>query len=136
MQATVQGIAHQIALLSRPVPDGPIELHLRPAELGRLKLTFSSGDGGLVVNVVVERADTLDLLRRNVDLLAQDMRRMGQEGAQFSFQGGEDSGRAQHQRGSGGQTIFTTEESEAREVLASGDSGPARAAAPGLDLRL
>ncbi|MGR3796238.1 flagellar hook-length control protein FliK [Vannielia sp. SX4] len=89
--ATAQAVAMQIAEVSRPLPDGPIELSLQPEELGRLKLSFSGGEAGLHVVVAAERPETLEMMRRHIDLLAQEMRRLGHEGAQFSFAGGEGS---------------------------------------------
>lgn len=135
-QNTVQGIAQQIAHLSRPLPEGPVELHLRPEELGRLKLTFAGSDGGLIVTVVAERAETLDLLRRNVDLLAQDMRRMGQEGAQFSFHGGGDPEHSQERWRTEDRQLRGTGETRDDAVIRLDLADAARAAGPGLDLRL
>ncbi|MBY6049942.1 flagellar hook-length control protein FliK [Vannielia litorea] len=89
--ATAQAVAMQIAEISRPLPDGSIELSLQPEELGRLKLSFSGGEAGLHVVVAAERPETLEMMRRHIDLLAQEMRRLGHEGAQFSFAGGEGS---------------------------------------------
>ena len=44
---------------------------------------------GLQVVVSAERPETLEMMRRHIDMLAQEMRRMGQEAAQFSFAGGD-----------------------------------------------
>ncbi|MFY0635619.1 MAG: flagellar hook-length control protein FliK [Vannielia sp.] len=101
--ATVpQRVATQVAEVFRPLPDGPVELRLHPEELGRLKLSFTSGEAGLHVVVAAERPETLDMMRRNIDLLAQEMRRLGHEGAQFSFAGG-DPAFSQNDTGAQGQ---------------------------------
>lgn len=73
-------------LLSRRT-DGPVELTLSPEELGRVRLSLSPDGDGLHVTVQVERIDTLDLLRRNSDLLLQEIRAQGFSGASFSFSG-------------------------------------------------
>lgn len=67
--------------------DGPVELTLSPEELGRVRLNLSPDGTGLHVTVQVERGDTLDLLRRNADLLLQEIRAQGFSGATFSFSG-------------------------------------------------
>jgi hypothetical protein len=67
--------------------DGPVELTLSPEELGRVRLSLSPDGDGLHVTVHVERGDTLDLLRRNSDLLLQEIRAQGFSGATFSFSG-------------------------------------------------
>jgi hypothetical protein len=67
--------------------DGPVELTLSPEELGRVRLSLSADGDGLHVTVQVERSDTLDLLRRNSDLLLQEIRAQGFSGATFSFSG-------------------------------------------------
>jgi len=67
--------------------DGPVELTLSPEELGRVRLSLSPDGEGLHVTVHVERGDTLDLLRRNSDLLLQEIRAQGFSGATFSFSG-------------------------------------------------
>lgn len=46
-------------------------------------------DTGLIsMTVIADRPETLDLLRRNVDLLAQEFAQSGLAGSQFSFQDG------------------------------------------------
>jgi hypothetical protein len=67
--------------------DGPVELTLSPEELGRVRLSLSPEGDGLHVTVHVERGDALDLLRRNSDLLLQEIRAQGFSGATFSFSG-------------------------------------------------
>lgn len=52
-------------------------------------------EGGLVsVLLAADRPDTLDLLRRNIDLLARDLRELGFESLNFSFQHGAGNGAA------------------------------------------
>lgn len=74
--------------------DGSVELRLSPEELGRVKVSMTPGEGGLVVQLVVERQETLDLLRRHVDMLAEDLGRAGYSGLEFTFsnEGGERPG--------------------------------------------
>ncbi len=131
-----QNVALQIAEVSRPLPDGPVELSLQPEELGRLKLSFTGGEAGLHVLITAERPETLDMMRRHIDLLAQEMRRLGHEGAQFSFAGGESAfGR---QAGHGGEARNVGWIGEGDGTSAPVPSGPPapRIGTAGLDLRL
>lgn len=111
--------------------DGPVELTLSPEELGRVRLSLSPEGDGLHVTVLVERGDTLDLLRRNSDLLLQEIRAQGFSGATFSFSGW--AGDRPEQRAQPGPDAT-------RPVLspdpATSAPPPVSSPAAGLDLRL
>jgi len=66
-----------------------IDLSLSPEELGRVRLRLSPSEGGLNVVIVAERSETLELLRRNIDMLAREFLDIGYEGASFDFAGGQ-----------------------------------------------
>jgi len=137
--ALAQQVAAQVAEVSRPLPDGPLELTLKPEELGRLKLSFSGTEAGILVTVSAERPETLDLMRRNIEMLATEMKRLGQEAAQFEFS---NSGYEQSSEGGGSQG------DPHRTIALEGDPAPAiplstnsreaalRLGQAGLDLRL
>jgi len=73
---------------------GSVEVSLHPEELGRVRLTFTPAEAGLAVTVAAERPETLDLLRRHIDLLAADLRAQGFEDIAFEFGArGDGSGR-------------------------------------------
>jgi hypothetical protein len=90
-------IARQIALrVAQAAEAGPggargtVELSLSPEELGRVRLRLHPSEAGLNVTIIAERPETLDLMRRNIDLLARDFLDIGYDGAQFDFaQGGQ-----------------------------------------------
>jgi len=63
-----------------------IELMLSPQELGPVRLTFTQSETGVTVNVHADRAETLELLRRNIDSLAQEFLDIGYESAEFTFE--------------------------------------------------
>ena len=67
--------------------DGPVELSLAPAELGRLHVSLLQDGDILRVVIRAERGETLDLLRRNADSLMQEIRSAGFAGGSFSFSG-------------------------------------------------
>ena len=86
------------------------------------------------VSLTAERPETLDLLRRNVELLAQELRHLGYVSVDISFTGQN----AQEQSGEGGPQDPQTRQTQ-------GDDTPQTAAIPaphrlllgnGVDLRL
>ncbi|MEZ5777384.1 MAG: flagellar hook-length control protein FliK [Paracoccaceae bacterium] len=78
-------IGTQIAEAISLAPDRTIEIALSPEELGRVRLSLTPGDGSMVLVLHAERPDTLDLLRRNIESLAQDFRDLGFHDLTFSF---------------------------------------------------
>jgi hypothetical protein len=86
--ATPASLAPQLAVAAHRLPDGPVELRLDPPELGRVTLTLVPAEAGLHVSVLAERGETLDLLRRSIGLLEQELRDLGYANTGFSF--GED----------------------------------------------
>ena len=65
--------------------DDRVELFLDPVELGRVRFELSSSADRVQVNVSVERPETLDLLRRNIDVLRAEFREAGFDAATLSF---------------------------------------------------
>lgn len=62
-----------------------VELLLDPAELGRLRFELAPEGDRVTVLISVERQDTLDLLRRNAELLRAEFRDAGFGAADLSF---------------------------------------------------
>ena len=62
-----------------------VELMLDPAELGRVRFELTPSADRIQVNVSVERPETLDLLRRNIDSLRAEFRDAGFDAATLSF---------------------------------------------------
>ena len=91
-------VARQLADVARQMPDRPVELTLNPEELGRIRLTFTLTDGGINVAVLTERGETMDMMRRHIETLAQEFRDMGYSDVGFQFsqnsQGSSDGGGA------------------------------------------
>ena len=79
------GVIQQVADAMRRGADKPIEIALSPAELGRVRMVLSASDAGITVNILADRTDTLDLLRRNIDDLGRSFAEMGYEDIAFSF---------------------------------------------------
>lgn len=121
-----------------PVSDGDgIEIRLDPEELGRVKIALHQEGDALRVTVQAERPETLDLLRRHGDRLAQELRGAGYEGASMSF-GGWSQGEGRPSPDLAGHDVILA---DASTVPIPAGSPPApvslqRAAASGLNLRL
>ena len=77
----------QVVEAAKLLRDGPVELTLRPEELGTVRMTLSPTDGGMTLTIAAERSETLELLRDEAgfDQLAADFREMGFENLNFSF---------------------------------------------------
>lgn len=74
--------------LVEAAPQGPgqsVEIKLSPAELGRVRMSMTVEEGQIVVQILAERPETLDLMRRNIDTLNRDFEALGYENAAFSF---------------------------------------------------
>lgn len=128
-------IARQIAEALPPMPDSPVEVSLSPEELGRVRLTLQTVDGGLSVVVQAERAETLDLMRRNIDSLARDFREMGYSNISFEF----GSERGQNRSPAPQGNTLNSAESEPASRFNSATAAlqpPEPMAKGGLDLRI
>ncbi|MFD1160353.1 flagellar hook-length control protein FliK [Roseovarius aestuarii] len=81
-----RNIAIQLAQAMRQAGmDRPMELTLNPAELGRVRISMQAVDGAMTVHVLADRPDTLDLMRRHIDILAQEFHEIGYGQADFAF---------------------------------------------------
>ncbi|MGG7645239.1 flagellar hook-length control protein FliK [Rhodovulum sp. YNF3179] len=83
--ALARAVSAQLAEAARLDPGRPVEIRLEPQELGQVRMTLSLTDQGVTVAMSVERPETLELIRRHVDMLAQDFARLGLGTAGFSF---------------------------------------------------
>lgn len=106
---------------------------LSPDELGKVTMNVSAQDGTLTLALAVERGDTLDLLRRHIDQLAQDFRDLGFSQLNFSF--------SQDRQGDPGADDRPATPGHDPVPIAASPPEPSPAAPPsarqdGLDLRL
>jgi len=122
--ATARAVARQIATAVQDTGGGSFEIRLNPEELGRLRIVLRPGDAGLAVSIVAERPETLDLLRRHADSLAQDFRDLGYESTAFSFGAG----------GGGRDQGFARQIAGADDAL-SGDPASTRESDPAIPAR-
>lgn len=115
------------------------EVRLNPEELGRVRLTFSGAEAASLVLIQVERPETLDLLRRNLDLLRAELQAEGYAGLELSL--GHEA--PTHQDGTAGTWIAAMPQGDAGrgpETASDLSSEPTRGVGqtlPGrLDIRL
>ena len=92
-------IAQQLIEVPNLAPNRPIEIALNPEELGRVRMTLHPSDSGMQVSLVVDRPETADLLRRNIEMLANEFRELGYTSVSFTFSG---SGSGQDGRAAAG----------------------------------
>ncbi|MGB5863236.1 MAG: flagellar hook-length control protein FliK [Sulfitobacter sp.] len=94
-------ITRQIADHIAHAAHRPVEIALSPQELGRVRMSITANDGTITVNILAERAETLDLMRRNIDQLGQSFRDMGYDKINFAFgQGAHSGGQTDNQNNS------------------------------------
>lgn len=124
-------VAEQMAQIARQLPGGPVEIALNPEELGRVRMQMTTGEAGLTLLVLADRPETLDLLRRHIDILAQEYRALGYASLEFAF----------GQQGAGGhqgrQAAASTPTSEIRaEPTAPAPAHLPTGSSHGIDIRI
>ncbi|MBL3560550.1 flagellar hook-length control protein FliK [Rhodovulum sulfidophilum] len=124
----------QIAESLHRASDGSVHLTLSPEELGRVRLSLTPGDHGITVNISADRADTLDLMRRHGDTLANAMRDLGYGEVVLDFTGRQNNAPGQG-RGFAAAGPAPNEEGTETGLLSANRTSP-RTAGGGLDLRL
>lgn len=126
---TARQAAAQLAVAVTNSNGKTTEIALNPEELGRVKLSLSAADGVITVNLLADRPETQDLLRRHIDMLAQEFRQLGYTSISFSF--GEQKGQARPEASPDAQPA----EQEIPDTVPIPQVTPA-VAAGGLDLRI
>ncbi|WP_099828059.1 flagellar hook-length control protein FliK [Oceaniglobus indicus] len=111
---------------------GPVEIALSPEELGRVRMTLSHGDGAVNVTVMAERDETLTLLRRNIDMLATELRDLGFLNLSFQFSRNDNKDGRQHKVASTAETTTAPPPNDAPPAAA----GTTDAVSARLDIRL
>ena len=112
---------------------GPIELTLRPEELGQLRFEISTLGDKLHVTLFVERADAMDLMRRHGDQLLNDLRLNGFNQPSLSFA---DWSQRNARSGASSKATATAEASFQDGAVATVEAPQQTSTAGRLDLRL
>ncbi|WP_377510246.1 flagellar hook-length control protein FliK [Octadecabacter sp. R77987] len=126
-----KAVSQQVAVAVTQKPDGQTEIRLNPEELGRVRLALSPSENGITLTITTERPETADLMRRNLEGLAQEFRALGYADVAFDFGQTEDQP-AQDEHGSGDQPAANTRPTEPPQDAPAAQPQPTA----GLDLRL
>jgi hypothetical protein len=95
-----RAVAGQLAeALIATQPGGKVEITLDPVELGRVRMVLAPDGSAMSVVLSAERPETLELLRRAIDTLANDLRELGYGSLSFRF---DQSGNRSHRPDSSG----------------------------------
>ncbi|MFD0859999.1 flagellar hook-length control protein FliK [Roseovarius aquimarinus] len=111
-------VAVQIAHAAAEGRERSIDVLLNPSELGRVRVSVTQGEAGLVVAVAAERAETLDLMRRNADLLSRCFEEMSAGGASFSFS--REGGAADRQAAEPSAPVLVIHEADGKAAPSNG----------------
>ncbi len=125
---TARHVAQQLVANVTQHPGKVTEIALNPEELGRVRLAMTSVDAAITLNILAERPETIDLLRRHIDVLAQEFRDLGYDNINFSFGADSQADRENEQSAPSAQV----------DVVETMEPGmqPAMSPVSGLDLRL
>jgi hypothetical protein len=129
-----RSVAFQLAASAQAVREGGVEINLSPEELGKVTLALHVSEGAVVLAIQAERPDTLDLIRRHIDVLERELRDAGYDSLSFSFGQGTADGRA-----AGNSAYSAVLEDRAATGIPAPDTNPRPAAQSShnrLDLRL
>lgn len=130
-----QPLAPTLIAIARDTGPGTVELTLAPEELGNLRITLIPDGDTMRINLVAERPETLDLLRRHAAQLTQEFRQAGFSGTSLGFaQGGSGAFAGSHPPPN--QPSVTLPEPASPPQAIPAGRRLAHAAAAGLDLRL
>ncbi|MFK7761930.1 MAG: flagellar hook-length control protein FliK [Roseobacter sp.] len=100
-------IARQIAEAMQRLPDRPVEISLNPKELGKVRMSVSPFEAGITVNIVAERPETLDLMRRNIEQLVREFQSIGYDNINFAFSQGDSNNGFSDNETDGSETLST-----------------------------
>ena len=81
-----------VVLSTKQARDGSFELRLDPPELGSVRISLSADDNGVIrALVTADRAETLDLVRRHIDVFRAEAGNHGLNNLDFRFESGSQS---------------------------------------------
>ncbi len=83
--AAARQVFAQMSAALNQLDDGMLEIKLNPVELGRIIIQIAEGGFGQSANILAEKPEVLELLRRNENLLASEFADAGFDDLNFSF---------------------------------------------------
>ncbi len=85
-EAATKPAAQIVAAITSRGADASIEIRLDPPELGRVMIDFEGRGGDIIrATVAAEAPDTLELMRRNIDILQRELEKSGLENIDLQF---------------------------------------------------
>ena len=88
-QVLAPRLARQLATAVVTRPNGT-DISLSPEELGHVRISIDRQGADITVTLIAERPETLDLMRRHVDVLSNEFRGAGMESCSFQFAQGQE----------------------------------------------
>ena len=129
---TARHVAGQISIAVTGPGGRATEISLSPEELGRVRLHMTAVDHTITLHVMAERPETTDLLRRHIDVLAQEFRELGYENIAFSFGDGTSADTSDTEEDGNHDRPLTAIHLPEQDIKMIQETGPQT----GLDLRL
>ncbi len=88
---SVRALAIQVAQAAASGAERTVEITLDPAELGKVRLTLNASESGMSVQILGDRAETLELMRKNTAALEAEFQKLGYQDVDFMFSQGGDN---------------------------------------------
>lgn len=111
-----------------------IEIALAPKELGRVQMQVLTTEQGVTIGITADRPETVELMRRHVEILARDFRELGHAQVEFSF-GKQGEGFAENRSNNAAQALaFDADEDP--DLIANAPIMEASGSRSGLDIKL
>lgn len=129
-------VARQIAEALHRAADRPIELTLNPIELGRVRMSLHASEAGMSVMIHAKRAETIDLMRRNISELNNEFAEMGYADVDFAFSSGNSDSQQNDQRSDHHEDGRTSDIQLSLDPLPQARTAPLSIASTGTDIRI
>ncbi len=133
-----QHVAQQLSVSVRQASDRTTEIALDPVELGRVQMQMKATDQSIVLTIMADRPETVDLMRRNIDILNQEFKALGYTSVTLNFSSAQDNAGFGMSGETGSDNQAGSGEAELTSIVDAVDAAPAdslRNADGSLDLR-
>lgn len=115
----------------------PVEITLNPQELGAVRMAMQMSEASIGLTIMIERPETLDLLRRHIDQLVADFKELGYENIDLSLSSGGFSGQDAPEQDDATADTVSISQDDVDEALPVQQLPPSSAGtATGVDLRV
>ncbi len=80
-----RSLAFQLQEAARGLGGQPVDVSLHPEELGRVRLSIAASELGVSLQILAERPETLDIMRRHAEMLAKELGEIGFASIDLAF---------------------------------------------------